>query len=209
MRRIAAFMGTVVVYTAVLNYTLNADTLLLRLVALSAPGMTATAAATVTGIYEALRTFALLPYQMLLVVTFVIFPLVSRATFAEDRDATRAYVSQTMRYAHHPGGPHGHRARGPAVGAVRHHLQGRVPRRSGCAPHPRHRALLPGVAVRRLLDPERGRPRRRVAGADDHDGGDRFGGHRDRRAARRTRAPMLVAAATATAIATATGWWRR
>jgi stage V sporulation protein B len=99
MRRITAFMGTVVVYTAVLNYTLNADTLLLRLVALSAPGVTATAAATVTGIYEALRTFALLPYQMLLVVTFVIFPLVSRATFAEDRDATRAYVSQTMRYA--------------------------------------------------------------------------------------------------------------
>jgi O-antigen/teichoic acid export membrane protein len=99
MRRIAGFMGTVVVYTAVLNYTLNSDTLLLRLFALSAPGIDATGAATVAGIYEALRTFALLPYQALLVVTFVIFPLVSRATFAADRDATRAYVSQTMRYA--------------------------------------------------------------------------------------------------------------
>ena len=53
----------------------------------------------VAGNYEALRTFAILPYQSLLVVTFVIFPLVSRATFAADRDATRAYVSQTMRYA--------------------------------------------------------------------------------------------------------------
>jgi len=57
------------------------------------------AAAAVTGNYEALRTFALLPYQALLVVTFVIFPLVSQATFAADREATRAYVSQTMRYA--------------------------------------------------------------------------------------------------------------
>ena len=32
-------------------------------------------------------------------VTFVIFPLVSRSTFADDREATRAYVTQTMRYA--------------------------------------------------------------------------------------------------------------
>src|SRR6185295_11732595 len=34
-----------------------------------------------------------------IVITFVIFPLVSRETFAEDRTATRAYVTQTMRYA--------------------------------------------------------------------------------------------------------------
>ena len=32
-------------------------------------------------------------------MTFVIFPLVSRSTFAADREATRAYVTQTMRYA--------------------------------------------------------------------------------------------------------------
>jgi len=99
MRRIVGFMGAVVVYTALLNYTLNSDNLLLRRFALSAPGVDATAAAAVAGNYEALRNFALLPYQTLLVVTFVIFPLVSRATFAADREATRAYVSQTMRYA--------------------------------------------------------------------------------------------------------------
>jgi stage V sporulation protein B len=51
------------------------------------------------GIYEAVRSLALLPYQALLVVTFVIFPLVSRSTFAEDQAATRAYVRQTLRYA--------------------------------------------------------------------------------------------------------------
>jgi O-antigen/teichoic acid export membrane protein len=98
-RRIATFMGAVVVYTALLNLALNSDLLLLRRFALSAPGVDAIAAATVAGNYEALRTFAILPYQALLVVTFVIFPLVSRATFAADREATRAYVSQTMRYA--------------------------------------------------------------------------------------------------------------
>ena len=32
-------------------------------------------------------------------ITFVIFPLVSRATFAEDRTATAAYVTQSLRYA--------------------------------------------------------------------------------------------------------------
>ena len=99
VRRIAAFMGAVVVYTALLNLALNSDLLLLRRFALSAPGVDATTAAAVAGNYEALRTFAILPYQALLVVTFVIFPLVSRATFAADREATRAYVSQTMRYA--------------------------------------------------------------------------------------------------------------
>jgi O-antigen/teichoic acid export membrane protein len=99
MRRIASFMGAVVAYTALLNLALNSDLLLLRRFALSAPGVDAVTAATVAGNYEALRTFAILPYQALLVVTFVIFPLVSRATFAADREATRAYVSQTMRYA--------------------------------------------------------------------------------------------------------------
>ena len=99
IRRIAPFVWAVLAYTVLLNLSLNSDLLLLRHFALQAPGVDATAAAAVAGNYEALRTFALLPYQTLLVVTFVIFPLVSRATFAADREATRAYVTQTMRYA--------------------------------------------------------------------------------------------------------------
>jgi O-antigen/teichoic acid export membrane protein len=35
----------------------------------------------------------------LLVVTFVIFPLVSRSTFENDQAVTRAYIGQTLRYA--------------------------------------------------------------------------------------------------------------
>jgi O-antigen/teichoic acid export membrane protein len=98
VRGLAGFMGPVVVYTALLNCVLNFDVHLLRLFALKA-GADPLSAAALTGNYDALRTIALLPYQALLVVTFVIFPLVSRATFAADREATRAYVSQTMRYA--------------------------------------------------------------------------------------------------------------
>jgi stage V sporulation protein B len=91
------FMGGVVLYTLLINLALNYDLLLLRRFAgAAAPGAPADALA---GVYEAVRNLALLPYQALLVVTFVIFPLVSRATFAEDRAATTAYIRQTFRYA--------------------------------------------------------------------------------------------------------------
>jgi stage V sporulation protein B len=91
------FMGGVVLYTLLINLALNYDLLLLRRFAgEAAPGPAADALA---GTYEAVRNLALLPYQALLVVTFVIFPLVSRATFAEDRATTAAYIRQTFRYA--------------------------------------------------------------------------------------------------------------
>ncbi len=45
------------------------------------------------------QAFARMPYQLILSVTFVIFPLVSRSTFAEDRAATRLYVERAMRYS--------------------------------------------------------------------------------------------------------------
>jgi O-antigen/teichoic acid export membrane protein len=95
--RLIKFMGGVVLYTLLINLALNYDLLLLRRFAGAvAPGAPADALA---GAYEAVRNLALLPYQALLVVTFVIFPLVSRATFAADREATAAYVRQTLRYA--------------------------------------------------------------------------------------------------------------
>lgn len=95
--RLVTFMSGVVVYTLLINLALNYDLLLLRRFAgEAAPGAPADALA---GAYEAVRNLALLPYQALLVVTFVIFPLVSRATFAADREATKAYVRQTLRYA--------------------------------------------------------------------------------------------------------------
>jgi O-antigen/teichoic acid export membrane protein len=96
-KRISAFMSAVVAYGLLLNVALNYDQPLLHHFAGQAAGEAVAAVA--AGHYQALRTLALLPYQALIVVTFVIFPLVSRSTFAEDREATRIYVTQTLRYA--------------------------------------------------------------------------------------------------------------
>ena len=90
-------MGAVVTYGLLLNLALNYDLPLLHHFAGNIVG--SEAAARLAGHYQALRTLALLPYQALLVVTFVIFPLVSQSTFVADREATRAYVTQTLRYA--------------------------------------------------------------------------------------------------------------
>ena len=94
--RLVPYMSGVAVYALLLNLALLYDQPLLQHFA----GVVDPAQAPiVAGHYFALRTLALLPYQALIVITFVIFPLVSRSTFAEDRAATRAYVTQTMRYA--------------------------------------------------------------------------------------------------------------
>jgi len=93
--RLGSFMAGVGVYNGLLNVALLYDQPLLHHLAAAA----GREAAIVAGLYQAIRSLALLPYQALIVVTFVIFPLVSRATFAEDREATRAYVTQTLRYA--------------------------------------------------------------------------------------------------------------
>jgi len=97
-RRLLLFMGEVVAYGLLLNLALNYDLPLLRRFA-GAAAATADQASVLAGAYEALRTVALLPNQALIVITFVIFPLVSRSTFAEDRQATAAYVTQSLRYA--------------------------------------------------------------------------------------------------------------
>jgi stage V sporulation protein B len=95
-RRLVPYMAAVGLYALLLNLALNYDVSLLQHFA---AGVDAARAPALAGGYQALRTLALLPYQALIVITFVIFPLVSRSTFAEDRDATRAYVTQTLRYA--------------------------------------------------------------------------------------------------------------
>jgi O-antigen/teichoic acid export membrane protein len=97
IRRLGAFMVGIVAYTLLINVALNYDMVLLRRFA--ALAATVVEANRIAGHYEAVRNFSLLPYQALLVITFVIFPLVSRSTFEQDRETTRAYVTQTLRYA--------------------------------------------------------------------------------------------------------------
>jgi O-antigen/teichoic acid export membrane protein len=97
-RRLAAYMAGATAYTFLINVALNVcDSYLLRRFA-GAAVETARADA-LAGHYQGLRLLGLLPYQALLVITFVIFPLISRSTFVADRDSTRLYVTQTLRYA--------------------------------------------------------------------------------------------------------------
>ncbi|HEX7836955.1 MAG TPA: oligosaccharide flippase family protein [Kofleriaceae bacterium] len=51
------------------------------------------------GYYAAVQNLARLPYQAIIAATFVVFPLVSRSTFTEDRETTRRYVEITTRYS--------------------------------------------------------------------------------------------------------------
>ena len=95
--RLVGFMSAMVAYTLLLNVALNYDQPLLR--RLAGDAIDAYRAGLIAGHYDGLRTLALLPYQALLVITFVVFPLISRSTFVNDRDATRLYISQTLRYA--------------------------------------------------------------------------------------------------------------
>jgi stage V sporulation protein B len=95
--KLMAYMAGVVGYTLLINLALNSDLLLLRRFAGQA--VEQGRADALAGAYDAVRTLALLPYQALLVITFVIFPLISRSTFVEDRESTRLYVTQTLRYA--------------------------------------------------------------------------------------------------------------
>jgi stage V sporulation protein B len=97
VKRLLAFMGGIVLYTLLINLALNLDILLLR--RFTALGAAAAHASELSGQYQGVRTFALLPYQLCLAITFVIFPMVSRSTFEQNREATRVYVNQTLRYA--------------------------------------------------------------------------------------------------------------
>jgi stage V sporulation protein B len=48
--------------------------------------------------YAAVQNLARLSYQAIIAVTFVVFPLISRSTFTDDRETTRRYIEVTTRY---------------------------------------------------------------------------------------------------------------
>ncbi|HVV87427.1 MAG TPA: oligosaccharide flippase family protein, partial [Kofleriaceae bacterium] len=49
--------------------------------------------------YRAVQNLARLSYQAIIAATFVVFPLVSRSTFEDDRETTRRYIHVTLRYS--------------------------------------------------------------------------------------------------------------
>ena len=86
-RRLGAFTGRLLLYTLLLNLLMLVDLFVLKRAASWAA----------TGTYAAAQTLARIPYQGIISIAFVVFPLVSRAVFDQDSERARAYVGQTMR----------------------------------------------------------------------------------------------------------------
>ncbi len=104
-KRLVGYMVAVMAYTLVLNGIIRADLLILKAQAGATDlGLVATDAAAqfsnrLAGVYTAMANVARLPYQAVIAITFVIFPVISQATFEGDKDATKQYIKQTLRYS--------------------------------------------------------------------------------------------------------------
>ena len=130
-KRVLWFLGTVLLFGVAMNFTMFIDGIILKPIVthkFAAAGLPhpADLGNTMVAFYSAVQNLVRLPYQAILAVTFVIFPLVSRSTFEKDTEATKGYIQQTLRYPlifrrRHGGRPgrQGHRAarRGLPAGA--------------------------------------------------------------------------------------------
>jgi len=102
--KLVRFFSGIAVYLLIVNLMMFVDGLLLkRLVseaAARAGALDPTQVANAQeGFYGAAQAIARIPYQLILAVTFVIFPLISKATFSQETARTQRYVRSTMRYS--------------------------------------------------------------------------------------------------------------
>ncbi len=104
-RRLLGYLVLIMLYTFALNGLMRVDLFVLKAVAADVPahlvgmeeffGLMSNKFA---GFYGAVLNIARIPYQGVIAVTFVIFPLISESTFREDREQTRQYIRETIRY---------------------------------------------------------------------------------------------------------------
>lgn len=125
LRPLVSYFASVGVYLILLNLIMSIDQLLLKrltaewftahipemetVIRAAVPDSVLTTAGYVfdpaeaadgqVGYYRAVQNLARLSYQFIIAATFVIFPLVSRSTFASDTGATQRYIHTTMRYS--------------------------------------------------------------------------------------------------------------
>jgi stage V sporulation protein B len=117
VRPMLGFMTGLAVYLVVINLIMSADSFLLKRLSTewfrAHPSVLGLSLADQFGVsldpslladgevgrYRTVQQLARLPYQLMVAVTFVVFPLVSQATFANDRERAASYVRTTMRYS--------------------------------------------------------------------------------------------------------------
>jgi stage V sporulation protein B len=96
------FIAPLLVGQAVLNLLLQADLTLLRRFASEsarAAGLSPEAADPLVGAYRATQLFSFLPYQLLIAVTFILFPMLATAYRDRDHAAVTRYVASGVRLA--------------------------------------------------------------------------------------------------------------
>jgi O-antigen/teichoic acid export membrane protein len=105
LKKLLAFLLLTMFYTFALNGLMRVDLFVLKSVASEAPTSMESAhlvfssiSNTFSGFYGASLNLARIPYQGVIAVTFVIFPLISQSTFADDIETTRRYIRSTYRY---------------------------------------------------------------------------------------------------------------
>src|SRR5689334_15769044 len=96
VREHVAFVTPLLVGQTLLNLLFQADLTLLRRFGAEAAthaGLAATAADAYVGAYRTTQLFSFLPYQLLMAVTFVLFPMLASASRDRDRASVALYVA--------------------------------------------------------------------------------------------------------------------
>jgi stage V sporulation protein B len=98
----AAFISRLLLGQVLLNLLLQADLNLLRRFSADAAkvaGLPVTAADSLVGAYRATQLFSFLPYQLLIAITFVLFPMLASAKRDADHEGVARYVRNGLRIA--------------------------------------------------------------------------------------------------------------
>jgi stage V sporulation protein B len=96
------YIGPILLGQVLLNLLFQADQLLLRRFtadAALAAGLDAAAADPLVGAYRAIQLFCFLPYQLVLSISIILFPMVARAHREGRRESVALYVRRSMRLA--------------------------------------------------------------------------------------------------------------
>jgi stage V sporulation protein B len=93
-----AFLVPLAVSQAFLNLLMQTDSLLLRSFT-GAAASSETAADALQGVYRGAQLFSFLPYQLLMSITFILFPMLARAQAEGDRAAVKRYTVTGVRLA--------------------------------------------------------------------------------------------------------------
>ena len=104
LRRWIGFMAPIWIYQVCLNGILLIDIQVLKRTATEIALIGATSAQAAVdianqyvGYYRAAQTFAFVPYQLIISMTFIVFPMISKATSLGNRDAARSTIQHAMR----------------------------------------------------------------------------------------------------------------